>query len=171
MTKYHFFVGGAIQVLGESFPVVKVSCGTPVTRGRCLGNPQKRARTVHFKRTSDFELSASKIAVTRQEREERGDQRRGAITFGLTCPVSCPVPSSLALLRYSRHYSSSSWSHHCMQPITRYTSSYVALITMYPMILLYYNCTSSVDHVFTIIVSAIRQCAACVNSKKVTNIK
>ena len=39
MTKYHFFVGGAIQVLGESFPVVKVSCGTPVTRGRCLGNP------------------------------------------------------------------------------------------------------------------------------------
>ena len=70
--------------MGEPCPVVKMSCGPPAATGKCVGNPWKRARTVPFKRTSDFELSASKIALNRWKREDRGDQHRGTITFGLT---------------------------------------------------------------------------------------
>ena len=51
--------------LDESCPVAKISCGIPVPMGRCVVSPWKRARTVSLELMSDFELSASDIAMGR----------------------------------------------------------------------------------------------------------
>ena len=42
-----------LEKLGESCPVVKMSCSASLAI-RCVGNPWKKARAVPFKRTSDL---------------------------------------------------------------------------------------------------------------------
>ena len=58
-------ISGKLEQMGESRPVAKVSSCSPIAMGWCLGNPWKRARTVPLKRTSDFELPASEVSMSR----------------------------------------------------------------------------------------------------------